>query len=75
MIRNLWRRLRDQVVQEVPASVSVCEFDCGALACREGDWERCESRSQLSTAGLRQWKAQRECQDARLGERADEKEA
>jgi hypothetical protein len=57
MIRNLWRRLRDRFVQDVPASMSACEFDCRAVACRQGEWERCEHRLRHSTAGLPQWAA------------------
>jgi hypothetical protein len=44
MIRNLWRWLQGQVVQDVPDSLAVCEFDCRSTACRRGEWERCEHR-------------------------------
>lgn len=43
-IARLGRWLRDQVVQEVPESLAVCEFDCDRPDCRTGDWERCERR-------------------------------
>ena len=53
MIRNLWRWLQDQMVQDVPDSLAVCEFDCRSASCRRGEWERCEHRLGDSAAGLR----------------------
>jgi hypothetical protein len=50
MIGDLWRWLQGQMVQDVPDSLAACEFDCRALSCRRGDWERCMHR--LRGAGL-----------------------
>jgi hypothetical protein len=53
MVGSLWRWLQGQLVQTVPDSIAVCEFDCRALACRRGEWERCERRLRDSTDGRR----------------------
>jgi hypothetical protein len=53
MIRNLWRWLQGQMVQDVPDSIAVCEFDCRSACCRRGEWEGCEHRLRDAAARLR----------------------
>ena len=53
MIRNLWRWLQGQMVQDVPDSIAVCEFECRPASCRRDEWERCEHRLRDAAARLR----------------------
>jgi hypothetical protein len=72
MIRNLWRWLQGQMVQDVADSVAVCEFDCRPVAYRRGEWERCEHRLRESTAALRHrmpWPARLEAGPGGRGDR------
>jgi hypothetical protein len=73
MIRNLWRRLQGPMVQDVPADIAVCEFDCPSVACRRGAWERCEHRLRDSTPRREPhlpWPATAAVEPGRGGERA-----
>jgi hypothetical protein len=36
--------LEQEVIQEVPEDIQLCEFDCRKLQCAMGDWEKCERR-------------------------------
>jgi hypothetical protein len=38
------RWLKNQVIQEVPEDIALCEFDCRKPQCRMGEWETCERR-------------------------------
>jgi len=42
--KNLWQRLRDQIVQDVPVSDGLCEYDCRKQQCSEAEWANCERR-------------------------------
>lgn len=44
LISRIRRWLRDEIVQEVPPEMSVCEFECRHLECTMGKWESCENR-------------------------------
>ena len=50
------RWLKQQIVQDVPDKIALCEFDCGKGQCRLGEWETCERRLK-DLADLRRWKA------------------
>lgn len=41
-----WRFLMDQLIQEVPESIAVCEFDCRETDCEFERWVSCERRLQ-----------------------------
>ena len=41
---KLWRRLKGQIVGEVPLEVALCECDCRKPSCLENDWAKCERR-------------------------------
>ncbi len=40
----LWGWVEDQIVQDVPKDIAVCEFDCQKDQCTWGEWETCERR-------------------------------
>lgn len=44
ILRNIWDRVRGQIVGEVPETDALCEFDCPRLQCTEGEWEICNRR-------------------------------
>ena len=41
-----WRFLVDQLIQDVPESIAVCEFDCREPQCSGERWHSCERRLQ-----------------------------
>jgi len=41
-----WRFLMDQLIQDVPEAIAVCEFDCGETDCTSERWMTCERRLQ-----------------------------
>jgi len=43
-IGDLKRRVLRQLVQEVPADIALCEFDCRKRQCRRGEWATCRRR-------------------------------
>lgn len=43
-VRSLMRWLRERVLQDVPAELAGCEFECHRRACKRGDWENCPVR-------------------------------
>ncbi len=46
------RWVRDQIVQEVPEDIALCELDCRKGQCRTGEWEACERRSSQAAGEL-----------------------
>ena len=55
-VRNAKRWLGDQLIEDVPDSLALCEFGCRKQQCRMGEWEQCERRLR-HLQGLRKWKA------------------
>lgn len=49
---RLWKRVKDHLVQEVPADIACCEFDCRKPQCAMGEWENCSRR--LDDAAMNQ---------------------
>lgn len=43
-MRSLVRWLKERVMQDVPADLAACEFECHRRACQRGDWENCPLR-------------------------------
>ena len=39
-----WRFLIEQLIQDVPESIAVCEFDCRRNDCTAEEWVSCERR-------------------------------
>lgn len=39
-----WRFLMDQLIQDVPEAIAVCEFDCRRTDCTPELWRTCERR-------------------------------
>ncbi len=50
--KQLWERLKDQVVQDVPEEDATCEFDCRKQQCTEGEWATCERRIKRAAGEL-----------------------
>ena len=44
LVRSVWAWLCRQVVEDVPADIALCEFDCPKSQCSDGAWETCERR-------------------------------
>jgi len=51
--RRFWQWIRSQIVQEVPESQALCEFDCQKLECSQEEWANCERRLQGAAGELR----------------------
>jgi hypothetical protein len=45
-----WRFLIDHLIQEVPDSIAVCEFDCRETDCTVERWASCERRKNRDLA-------------------------
>ncbi|HXH67860.1 MAG TPA: hypothetical protein VNI81_11715 [Candidatus Limnocylindrales bacterium] len=43
-LARAWRRLKDQLILEVPPESAICEFDCRKEQCRNDEWATCERR-------------------------------
>jgi hypothetical protein len=43
MVR-FWQRIKNQIVQDVPAEIALCEFDCRKQQCTEREWQTCPRR-------------------------------
>ncbi len=54
--RKAKRWLKDQLVEEVPDSLALCEFGCRKQQCRMGERDRCERRLQ-DVQEIPSWKA------------------
>jgi hypothetical protein len=55
VVRKAKRWLKEQIVQDVPEDIALCEFDCRKGQCRVGEWESCERRLK-DLQDLRRWK-------------------
>jgi hypothetical protein len=52
VLRPMWRRFVDGIVQDVPEDVSLCEFDCRNGQCTSSEWAICERRLQKASGEL-----------------------
>jgi hypothetical protein len=43
-LRGFFQWVRNQIIQDVPEDIAICEFDCRAGQCTPGEWELCERR-------------------------------
>jgi len=54
---TLFRRLRqwvtNQVIQEVPGDIALCEFDCRKQQCTIKEWATCERRISAASGELK----------------------
>lgn len=41
---GFWQWIRNQIVQEVPIEIALCEFDCDKQQCTEEEWRTCPRR-------------------------------
>ena len=44
IFHRMWQFVKRQVVDEAPADLAVCEFDCRKEQCLQSEWETCERR-------------------------------
>jgi hypothetical protein len=51
VLKNFSQRVLDNLIQEVPEALSVCEFDCPYNECTVRDWVECELRHEASLPG------------------------
>jgi hypothetical protein len=42
--RRFLQWVKNQIVQDVPKNIALCEFDCRKGECRMDEWESCERR-------------------------------
>jgi hypothetical protein len=56
MIRTLhqriWRWIKGQIAQDVPASDGLCEYDCRKQQCSDAEWAACERRIERAAGEL-----------------------
>lgn len=38
---SLWQWIKNQIVQEIPEDIALCEFDCNKLQCTQEEWQTC----------------------------------
>lgn len=43
-LTQLWRWVADQVAQDVPTDIALCEYDCRKGQCILEEWETCDRR-------------------------------
>ena len=55
---KFWRWIKNQIVQDVPEEVALCEFECHKQQCTEREWQTCARRIAWAAG------------DARLGKQA-----
>lgn len=41
---GFWGRIKAEFVQDVPAEIAFCEFNCHKQQCTEGEWQTCPRR-------------------------------
>jgi hypothetical protein len=39
---KLWQWIKNEIVQDVPAELAVCEFECQRTHCTVSHWRACE---------------------------------
>ena len=44
IMRPIWLWLENQFIQEIPADLALCEYECRKQDCTEADWLICERR-------------------------------
>lgn len=50
--KKFWHWMKNQIVQDVPASDGLCEYDCRKPQCTEDEWGTCERRIQRAAGEL-----------------------
>jgi hypothetical protein len=48
--RRVKRWFKEQLFQEIPEDIALCEFDCRKPQCRMGEWETCVRRLRFQQA-------------------------
>jgi len=42
--RRVWQNVQKQFIEDVPADIGLCEFDCRKPECSMGEWQNCDRR-------------------------------
>lgn len=51
-VRQLWDRLKKEVVDSVPDDIALCEYDCRKEQCLYQEWATCERRLSKASGEL-----------------------
>ena len=51
-LHRMWRYLSNEIVQDVPEAIELCEFDCRKTQCTAQEWARCRRRLKHSAGEL-----------------------
>jgi hypothetical protein len=43
-LRGFFQLVQNQIIQDVPEDIAICEFDCRTGQCTQSQWESCERR-------------------------------
>ena len=43
-LRGFFQEIRNQIIQDVPEDIGLCEFDCRTGQCTQDEWESCQRR-------------------------------
>jgi len=52
-VQRIWQWIKNQIVQDVPKDIALCEFDCRKEQCREDEWATCERRLSAAAGELK----------------------
>jgi hypothetical protein len=44
VVRRAWTWFANELIQDVPEELALCEFDCRKPKCTYGEWSSCERR-------------------------------
>ena len=44
-VSRMHRWITDQIIEDIPCEIAVCEFDCRKTQCSSAEWETCERRT------------------------------
>ena len=44
VVRRMWSKLANELIQDAPEDVAICEFDGRKPQCANKDWSSCERR-------------------------------
>jgi hypothetical protein len=51
-VHRMWRLFLNQLIQDVPDAIALCEFDCRKKQCTYEEWVHCERRRQRTVGEL-----------------------
>jgi len=51
-LMHIWHWMKNQIIQEVPEDIQICEYDCRQRQCAMGEREVCERRLRKAAGEL-----------------------